>query len=138
MRKFRFSGTLIVAFLKEVVQEPFSLISMHRVCLRLSRKPCLQFMDMLTKRSCMSLFVLFHQLQKILWSRPWRVALRMSEPSWYVTSCCLTLRGRNCLSLVLESSYLRSALALFEQGTVTLNRRIVLGTSVLGLIIIYL
>ena len=105
---------LIVAFLKEVVQEPFSLISMHRVFLRLSRKTCLWFMDMLTKRSCMSLFVQFHQLQKILWSRPWRVALRMSEPSWYVTSCCLTLRGRNCLSLVLESSYLRSALALFE------------------------
>lgn len=95
-------------------------------------------MDMLTTRSCMSLFVLFHQLQKILWSRPWRVTSRMSEPGWYVTSCCLTLRGRNCLSLVLESSNLRSALALFELGTVTLNRRIALGTSVLGLIITYL
>ena len=95
-------------------------------------------MDMLTTRSCMSLFVLFHQLQKILWSRPWRVTLRMSEPGWYVTSCCLTLRGRNCLSLVLESSNLRSALALFELGTVTLNRRIALGSLVLGFIITYL
>ena len=108
------------------------------VCLRLSRNTCLWLMDMLKTRSCMSLFVLFHQLQKILLSRPWRVALRMSEPGWFVTSCCLALRGRNCLSLVLESRNLRSALALFEWGTVTLNRRIVLGTSVLGLIITYL
>ena len=40
----------------------------------------------MTTRSCMSLFVLFHQLQKILRSRPWRVALRMSEPGFYVTN----------------------------------------------------